>query len=97
MAKPKASVVSPGKYSVVVRRHTGLLIIGLTKWRTVTGSPEQLDEELRRDQRHNWILGWWSWYGWLLNLLAIRHNNKARRELRRLVADNRQSNAAASG
>jgi len=89
MAKPKASIVSPGKYSVVVRRHTGLLIFWLTKWRTFTGSLAQLEEELRRAQRHNWILGWWSWFSWLLNLLAIRHNNKARRELRRLVANNR--------
>lgn len=86
MAKPKAAILSPGKYSVVVRSHTGLLIIGLTKWRTMTGTQAQLEGELRRSQRHNWILGWWSWYGWILNLLSIRHNIKARRELRGLVA-----------
>ncbi len=88
MAKPKALIVSPGKYSVVVRSHTGLFIIGLTKWRTMTGSQEQLESELDKSQRHNFVLGWWSWYGWIFNLLSIRHNHKARRELRRLVAGN---------
>jgi pimeloyl-ACP methyl ester carboxylesterase len=88
MAKAKASVISPGMYSVVVRSHTGLLIIGLTKWRTVTGSAQQLEDALRQSQLHNWVLGWWSWYGWIFNLLSIRHNGKARRELRRLVLAN---------
>ena len=96
MAKPKAAIVSPGKYSVVVRNHTGLLIMGLTKWRTVTGSQEQLENELSRNQRHNLILGLWSWYGWIFNLLSIRHNSKARKELRALVANGRPMNSAAS-
>jgi len=94
MAKPKASYLGGNKYSVVVRRHTGLLIIGLSKWRAMTGTPNQLEQEFGRDQQHNWILGWWSWYGWIFNLLAIRHNSKARQELRRLVADKTQEPVA---
>lgn len=88
MAKPKVRVLSDGTYSVIVRSRTGFLIVGVTKWRMLTASREQPVRAYYGIQRHNFVLGWWGWYGWIFNSLSIRHNHKARRESRRLVVSN---------
>ncbi|KHO21835.1 hypothetical protein [Mycolicibacterium setense] len=73
-------------FRVETMRHTGLLILWFNQTRTVTGTAEQCEAALTSAQRHNLVLGWWSFLSILfMNWLSLLHNAGARAKLRKEV------------
>ncbi|MEX3654214.1 MULTISPECIES: hypothetical protein [Mycolicibacterium] len=73
-------------FRVETTRHTGLLVLWLNQTRVVTGTAEQCEAALTSAQRHNLIVGWWSFLSILfMNWLSLLSNAAARAKLRKEV------------
>lgn len=74
-------------YGVLVRRHTGMILIGQTRTTPVRGSLEQCRAALKAAQRHNFLFGWWGIISLLVyNPMAIGGNVRAKSDLEALAA-----------
>ena len=75
------------RFHVVLRKHTGLVVIGINQAYRFTGTFEECERAYRAAQTHNLLAGWWGVASLLVwNWVAILRNEAAMRDLRRLAA-----------
>jgi hypothetical protein len=80
-----ASALPPSKFSLRLTRHSGMLIAWSNQTRTVSGSFDQCEEFYNQVQRHNYLLGWWSYSSIITNPIIIVRNHRAMKKLQVLA------------
>ena len=75
------------RFHIVLRKHTGLVVIRINQAYRFTGTFEECRRAYRAAQLHNLLAGWWGVASLLVwNWVTIVRNETAMRDLRRLAA-----------
>jgi len=75
------------RFHVVLRKHTGLIVMGINQAYRFTGTFEECQRAYRAAQMHNLLAGWWGVASLLVwNWVTMLRNENAMRDLRRLAA-----------
>jgi hypothetical protein len=75
------------QFFLVLRKHTGMLVVMQTQTYRVQGTLEQCEAAYRSAQAHNLVAGWWGMFSLLfMNWIAIFSNMSAIGQVRRLAA-----------
>jgi hypothetical protein len=75
------------RFQIVLRKHTGILVLMRTQTIRLQGTLEQLEAAYRSAQRHNYVAGWWGVLSLLcMNWIAILSNRSAMASIRQLAA-----------
>jgi hypothetical protein len=74
------------RYAIRLTTHSGLLLVGRSRWHNVQGSYDECVDAYRRSQTHNLLLGWWgiaslAFFNWV----ALVNNRRALSALRTLA------------
>ena len=75
------------RFHIVLRKHTGLVVMGINQAYRFTGTFEECQRAYRAAQLHNLLAGWWGVASLLVwNWVTMLRNETAMRDLRRLAA-----------
>jgi len=75
------------QYHITLTKVTGMIIVAQQSRRTYTGTVKELEAQYKKVLCYNLVLGWWSLFSLVWNVIALVRNYKMLQSLRKLAAE----------